>query len=249
MNEHKHQWDKQPLTSLVDRATCYCGAVRFFPRSGATAAVEQARIQNEKHEKEGPQSKGGMKTMDIKPKTEADNIVVMKKEDHNAMHAGLPPVPPRPDTVGMNNIQARIALGKYYEENAQAILADHRYLVERLGLRKGNPAARKRWGFSAGGWSSFRRRHGLPIAKYKTKNPEPAAEPKSEFEKPAAVDKGNPAGADVSVEHGDKMPTSILKLPNYVPGLPAFPKFNPWWRKDVQIEWLKTYRELVRGKA
>jgi len=134
VKDHSHQWDKQPFTSLVERGACYCGAVRFFPLSGATAAIDEAKIQNEKHGKEGHRDKmanrGGQTRID-----------------------SLPPVPPRPDTSGMNHWHRNMAIKAYYEANREAILHDFDTL--------GELAMRKRWGISQATWGTGKETHGL----------------------------------------------------------------------------------------
>lgn len=55
-----------------------------------------------------------------------------------------PPIPPKPNTVGMSVTDRNKVLHAYYEENKDAIIADFRNL--------GEPAMLKKWGISWTGW-------------------------------------------------------------------------------------------------
>ena len=105
----------------------------------------------------------------------------------------------------------------HFEDNKEAILGDYRSLTIKEFFDK--------WHLNSNSWTKLKREWGVK-GKYKRKAP---------FDtKVTKVHKGNSvASMGVICDEVNK-------------GLPPFPAFSDTWPMLVQIEWLLTYKELVK---
>ena len=191
----------------------------------------------------------------VRIKKEKENMPeIMTKQAQSIENPNTPPdvqsavlpVPPKPDTSGMNKFKVNMTLHKYYEENAPAILADEK--------RLGDKPTGKRWGFSDYGWGLFRARHGLPVRNNKkfekvaVKAEAPIkkvrqyhrkkSEPIEPLKPPPAPE---PKKGDFSKPKSTAVDNSNLPV--------KFPAFNEGWTDEVKIAWLKSFVELCHINA
>lgn len=239
MKEHEHQWDKQPETSLCQRGTCYCGAVRFFPTSGATAAVKQAEILNQKMGREGHSDNF------------ARDVIAEKREEGTKMQRNESP-PPMPNPAAIKRTYRKTEkLFKQLDKVKDKVIADYHSMTVREFLKK--------WHLSSNTWNKLKERWGVKskgrVNRYARRDVNPA---KTAIEEPveevAQTGDKPQLSVDYEITFDDSKFQEIIKnietrwkeLERLLP--PGFPAFRWWWRKDVQVEWLKTYAKLMLGR-
>ncbi len=258
-----HFWTFKLHEKGISRGICDCGAVKFFANTESRKFLDRAALLNGLHGKKG----GGHLIKALAEKIDSpekkEEPIMSKEESH------LAPVPPRPDTTGKSKFQVNIELHDYYEEFAADILADREKIGDtpaekRWGFsdfgwrafkeRHGIPVPKvKRHKPKTGAAAPAQEKEPEPEAETEPEpepEPKPEPEPEPEPEVETAPEEENwvyiyacahcPAKFD---KREDLMAHVKLHLK---PAIPTFPPFDPKWKKEVQIEWLRAYAVLAR---
>ncbi len=141
------------------------------------------------------------------------------------------PIPPKPDTTGLNPRQRNSLIHDYYEENKERILAEFNLLPPEEQELATNSMT-KRWEIGSSAWSVIRARwmpQRFTMPEWKTKS---RAKPTAPKKAPSPADK-KPAAEKPPAQPREK-------------GLPALPTWNEEWTSTVKIAWFETLVELTR---
>ena len=223
-----HDWKCSNFVKYVDRGTCDCGAVRFFPNELGEFAYKQAEIYNQKYGKPGQVYKG-LPVVKKEGKNMVETMTASQETPNpdtpHDIKSGLPPVPPRP--------KKRKLIWKYFEDNKEAILHDYQNLKLMDFF--------VRWHMATTTWQKLKRDWGIQGQRTKALSVKLATEPEKP-EKPAEaeVSKGDqskpestPAGIDKLIYPGKFTVEATSELPD-------FPTFDDNWPKETQLGWFNT---------
>jgi hypothetical protein len=221
LKEHSHHWHLERHARYVEKGTCLCTAVKFFPNDFCKEALEEAEKFNKKF------GKAGDITFHIK------ELEKQRSEIVKIIETTETPVPPKPhfDSIAGG---ARL-LHKYYIDNGPAIIADFDKLGEKPMLEK--------WGISDSGWRTLRvtlmpDRFQKPVWR-KSGKTAPVNKPKT------IVPEEAPLKPVIIKETPREKEPEVISSPIVGHALPPFPVFGNDWPESTQIEWIKTYKELA----
>ena len=217
MTTPNHHWHLERHARYVERGTCTCTAVKFFPNDFCKEALEEAEKFNKKFGKPGD------------PKLHKENKIVEILKTTET----LPP--PKPPLDSMKGGAAGRILHKYYINNGTAIVVDFEKLGEKPML--------ERWGISDSGWQTLR----ATLMPDRFQKPDWRKGNKVVcVNKPKRIVPEGPSLKVVPVKETTptaKLETDSPPIVGHV--LPPFPIFGNDWPEGTQIEWIKAYRELV----